>query len=161
RTQPIVMGSYGIGVGRLLACVAEEHRDDRGLCLPVSVAPYHVALLSLGKTDRMKQAAEKLYGELQAAGVEVLFDDRDTGAGVKEGAPHNTAGAPRPPRRAAARELHAAHEIEHRDTRHEHGGRGDATPVWILVAHRARESRQIDHVARHTRPHPLCTLRVT
>jgi len=83
RTQPIVMGSYGIGVGRLLACVAEEHRDDRGLCLPVSVAPYHVALLSLGKTDRMKQAAEKLYDELQAAGVEVLFDDRDTGAGVK------------------------------------------------------------------------------
>jgi prolyl-tRNA synthetase len=83
RTHPIVMGSYGIGVGRLLACVAEEHRDDRGLCLPVSVAPYHVALLSLGKTDRMREAAERLYGELQAAGVEVLFDDRDVGAGVK------------------------------------------------------------------------------
>jgi prolyl-tRNA synthetase len=83
RTHPIVMGSYGIGVGRLLACVAEEHRDDRGLCLPVSVAPYHVALLSLGKTDRMREAAERLYGELQAAGIEVLFDDRDTGAGVK------------------------------------------------------------------------------
>lgn len=83
RTQPIVMGSYGIGVGRLLACVAEEHRDERGLCLPISIAPFQVSLLSLARSDEARDAAERLYEELQQAGIEVLFDDRDAPAGVK------------------------------------------------------------------------------
>ena len=83
RARPIVMGSYGIGVGRLLACVAEEYRDDRGLCLPVSVAPFHVSLLWLGRSDESRAIAEKLYADLEREGVEVLYDDRDTGAGVK------------------------------------------------------------------------------
>jgi prolyl-tRNA synthetase len=82
--KPIVMGSYGIGVGRTLACVAEEHRDEFGLALPISVAPYHVNLVSLARKDETRAAADKLYAELQAAGVEVLYDDRDgTTAGVK------------------------------------------------------------------------------
>lgn len=82
--QPIVMGSYGIGVGRLLACVAEEHHDERGLCWPISIAPYHVALVALaGRNPDVRVVADRLYAELQAAGVEVLYDDREERAGVK------------------------------------------------------------------------------
>lgn len=83
KLQPVVMGSYGIGVGRLLACVAEEHRDQFGLTLPISVAPFEVNLVMLSKKDETKQKAEQLYADLQAAGIEVLFDDRDAAAGVK------------------------------------------------------------------------------
>jgi prolyl-tRNA synthetase len=81
--RPIVMGSYGIGVGRMLACVAEEHRDERGLALPISVAPYAVSLVSLATTDRTRAAAESLYEKLKAAGVEVLYDDRSLSPGIK------------------------------------------------------------------------------
>jgi prolyl-tRNA synthetase len=78
--RPVVMGSYGIGVGRLLACVAEEHNDAQGLCWPITVAPYEVHLVALrGGFD----VAEQLYQELAAAGIEVLFDDRDESPGVK------------------------------------------------------------------------------
>ena len=78
--KPIIMGSYGIGSGRLLACVAEEHHDEYGLILPITVAPYQVHLVALaGGTEQ----AEALYAQLQAAGVEVLFDDRDATPGVK------------------------------------------------------------------------------
>ncbi|HQR08650.1 MAG TPA: proline--tRNA ligase [Gemmatales bacterium] len=83
KLQPVVMGSYGIGVGRLLACVAEEHRDQFGLTLPISVAPFEVNLVMLSKKDETKQKAEQLYADLQKAGIEVLFDDRDAAAGVK------------------------------------------------------------------------------
>jgi prolyl-tRNA synthetase len=83
QRKPIVMGSYGIGVGRLLACVAEEHRDDFGLALPVSVAPYAVSLVSLGRKEPAIQAAEKLYAELVKAGIEVLYDDREGSPGSK------------------------------------------------------------------------------
>ncbi len=84
--QPIVMGSYGIGVGRMLACLAEEYRDDKGLCLPVSIAPYHVILVVLPDTPEIAAAADTLYNDLKEAGVEVLYDDRDgkmASAGVK------------------------------------------------------------------------------
>ena len=82
--HPIVMGSYGIGSGRLLACVAEEHNDEHGLIMPITVAPFHVYLIYLpGKKMDTKEVAEKLYEELKAAGVEVLFDDRDERPGVK------------------------------------------------------------------------------
>ena len=82
--RPIWMGSYGIGLGRLLACVAEEYRDDNGLMLPASVAPYHVSLVSLARSDEAHAEAEALFGTLVGAGVEVLFDDRrDQSAGVK------------------------------------------------------------------------------
>ncbi len=73
KNKPVIMGSYGIGSGRLLACVAEEYNDDYGLIWPISIAPYHVHIVALrGGFDE----AERLYGELTAAGVEVLYDDR-------------------------------------------------------------------------------------
>jgi prolyl-tRNA synthetase len=85
QTKPVIMGSYGIGVGRLLACVAEEHHDDHGLIWPVTVAPYQVHLVLLrGKgTPQAEETAENLYAGLQTAGIEVLYDDRDESPGVK------------------------------------------------------------------------------
>ncbi len=79
-SKPIVMGCYGIGVGRLLACVAEEHNDAQGLCWPISIAPYHVHLVALRGGE---QLAETLYHALHADGIEVLLDDRDESPGVK------------------------------------------------------------------------------
>ncbi|HQE93451.1 MAG TPA: proline--tRNA ligase [Anaerolineae bacterium] len=82
--KPVVMGSYGIGIGRLLACIAEIHHDDYGLVWPITVAPYPVHLLTLGPADSEATAvAERLYVEIQAAGIDVLFDDRDRSPGVK------------------------------------------------------------------------------
>jgi prolyl-tRNA synthetase len=83
-TKPVVMGSYGIGVGRLLACVAEEHHDEHGLVWPVSVAPYPLHLVVLaGKTQELLPQAEALYKQLVDAGLEPLFDDREESPGVK------------------------------------------------------------------------------
>jgi Prolyl-tRNA synthetase len=83
-SNPVVMGSYGIGVGRLLACVAEEHHDERGLIWPVSIAPYPVHLVILpGKTEDTASIAAVLESELTAAGLEPLVDDRIESAGVK------------------------------------------------------------------------------
>jgi prolyl-tRNA synthetase len=83
-SKPVIMGSYGIGLGRLLACIAEEHHDEKGLCLPVSVAPYQVHVVGLAsKTGETEAAAQKLYTNLTNAGVEVLYDDRIATAGVK------------------------------------------------------------------------------
>lgn len=82
--HPIMMGAYGIGLERLLACVAEAHHDDRGLALPVSVAPYQAALVALARKPETWQAAERAFAELTAAGIEVLYDDRrELSAGVK------------------------------------------------------------------------------
>jgi prolyl-tRNA synthetase len=85
QEQPIVMGSYGIGLGRLLACVAEHAHDQDGLCWPVSVAPYQVHLVMLaGKgSSEVQQAADGLYAALQSAGIVVLYDDRPESPGVK------------------------------------------------------------------------------
>lgn len=77
---PVVMGSYGIGVGRLLACLAEEYNDEGGLKLPISVAPYQVHLVSLVKDTEI---ADQIYDELTKKGIEVLYDDRKETAGVK------------------------------------------------------------------------------
>ena len=84
--KPVIMGSYGIGSGRLLASVAEEHNDDYGLIWPITVAPYQVHLVVLlSKKDggASLEAANLLYDELLAEGIEVLFDDRDESPGVK------------------------------------------------------------------------------
>lgn len=85
QRRPIVMGSYGIGVGRLLACIAEQHHDEHGLVWPVSVAPYQVHLVLLhGKgSPQTGEIAAGLYRDLQAAGLEVLFDDREESPGIK------------------------------------------------------------------------------
>ena len=78
--KPVIMGSYGIGSGRLLAAVAEEHNDSFGLIMPISVAPFQVHLVVLkGATAE----ADQVYDQLQNAGIEVIFDDREESPGVK------------------------------------------------------------------------------
>jgi prolyl-tRNA synthetase len=84
-SHPIYMGSYGIGSGRVAATVVEQHHDERGIAWPASVAPFDVSLLWIGGAEDSapREAADRLYDELQAAGVEVLYDDRPERAGVK------------------------------------------------------------------------------
>jgi len=83
-SRPIVMGCYGIGLGRLLAAIREQSHDDKGIIWPLSVAPHQVYLcpLNLDKSAVLP-AAEKIYQELQKEGIDVLFDDRDDSPGVK------------------------------------------------------------------------------
>lgn len=79
-----IMGCYGIGVGRALASVAEESHDDKGLIWPMSIAPWHVYLCALRiDNPEVSEKAEKLYADMQKAGIEVLFDEREASAGVK------------------------------------------------------------------------------
>ena len=79
----ITMGSYGVGVSRAVAAIAEQTLDDAGLCWPASVAPYDVHLVPVGKTDEQLRAAEGLAAELEQAGLRVLLDDRNATAGEK------------------------------------------------------------------------------
>jgi prolyl-tRNA synthetase len=87
QQHPMVMGCYGIGVSRVVAAVVEEHHDEHGLAWPAALAPYQVHLVSLpGKGEaapEVRAAADRLYDELRAAGVDVLYDDRDQSPGVK------------------------------------------------------------------------------
>jgi prolyl-tRNA synthetase len=83
KARPVVMGSYGIGIGRNAASVVEQCHDERGIIWPISIAPYHVSLLSLGKEPEVNAAADRLYADLQTAGIEVLYDDRPDRPGVK------------------------------------------------------------------------------
>jgi prolyl-tRNA synthetase len=84
KETPIVMGSYGIGIERILAGAVELHHDPDGIRMPLSIAPFHVALLPLQMQDgAVRDAAEKLHAALAEAGVEALLDDRDERAGVK------------------------------------------------------------------------------
>jgi prolyl-tRNA synthetase len=78
--RPVVMGSYGIGLGRMLACIAEEYNDEYGLCWPVTVAPYSVHIVQMRGCEAV---AEELYDDLRQAGIDVLLDDRDERPGVK------------------------------------------------------------------------------
>jgi prolyl-tRNA synthetase len=83
KQVPIVMGSYGIGVERIMAAAIELHHDDNGIVWPLSIAPFHVTVLTLGPEPELKNAAEELVAALGKEGVEVLFDDREDRAGVK------------------------------------------------------------------------------
>lgn len=84
RHRPIVMGSYGIGVGRLMASVIEQRHDEKGICWPISLAPYPVHLVALTvENDEVRATAEAVLNELTAAGIEALYDDRADSAGVK------------------------------------------------------------------------------
>jgi len=84
KEQTMVMGCYGIGVSRIVASAIEQNNDAEGIKFPPSIAPYEVALLSLGGKDaEVVEAADKLYAELSAQGVEVLYDDRDERPGSK------------------------------------------------------------------------------
>lgn len=84
RQKPIVMGCYGIGVGRLMAAAMEQNHDEHGIVWPHPIAPYqvHICALSLDRPG-VSEAADRLYDSLQAAGLEVLYDDRDESPGVK------------------------------------------------------------------------------
>ncbi|HKO32645.1 MAG TPA: His/Gly/Thr/Pro-type tRNA ligase C-terminal domain-containing protein, partial [Candidatus Limnocylindria bacterium] len=81
----VIMGSYGIGLGRALACIVEAHHDEKGIVWPKAVAPYavHLVALGAGKDPAVAEAADGLYQRLTGAGVDVLYDDRDESAGVK------------------------------------------------------------------------------
>lgn len=84
ESRPIIMGCYGIGVGRLLAAAIEAHHDERGMRLPRAIAPYEIYLASLNIDDpEVVRRADHVYRQLTAKGHEVLYDDRDEKPGVK------------------------------------------------------------------------------
>ena len=82
--QPIVMGSYGIGPARIVAAAVEQNADQKGIVWPAAIAPWQVHLIALGRAgEETREAAERLYEELTAAGMATIYDDRDAGAGEK------------------------------------------------------------------------------
>ncbi|MCT4575032.1 MAG: His/Gly/Thr/Pro-type tRNA ligase C-terminal domain-containing protein [Alphaproteobacteria bacterium] len=85
KTQYPVMGCYGIGIDRLIASIAEVRSDEKGLCWPVSIAPWHVMITSIlpDKNEEVKAKSDEVYETLKKAGVEVLYDDRNSRAGQK------------------------------------------------------------------------------
>ena len=80
KRQKYYMGCYGIGIGRTMAAIVEVHSDEKGIAWPVDIAPYHVYLATIGD---VAEQTEKLYEDMQAAGIEVLYDDRDVRPGEK------------------------------------------------------------------------------
>ncbi len=100
--RTVTMGCYGIGVSRVVAAAIEQNHDDAGICWPDPIAPFQVCLVAIG-TDKepVAEAAEALYGELTATGIDVLYDDRDARPGVKFadmeliGIPHRIVISPR------------------------------------------------------------------
>jgi prolyl-tRNA synthetase len=85
QAHPIIMGSYGIGVGRNVACVVEAHHDDKGIVWPAEVAPYPAHLVAIGaaRDPQVAEAAERLHQAAFDAGRDILYDDRDESPGVK------------------------------------------------------------------------------
>jgi len=83
QQNPVVMGCYGIGVSRLVATTIEQHHDENGISWPMSVAPYQVHVCTLGTDESVLGVARKIHDELEAQGVEVIWDDRDERPGVK------------------------------------------------------------------------------
>jgi len=83
-SKPVIMGSYGIGPGRVMGTIVETHADEKGIVWPESVAPFQIHLVALyDKEGKVKAAADSLYENLSKKGVEVLYDDRDASAGEK------------------------------------------------------------------------------
>jgi len=84
RERVMSMGCYGIGISRIVAAAIEQNHDERGIAWPAPLAPFQVALLpmNLKKSQRVRDAVEKLYTELTAAGIDVLFDDRPVRPGI-------------------------------------------------------------------------------
>ncbi len=80
----MIMGCYGIGVSRVVGAAIEQHNDARGIVWPEGIAPFQVVLVPMQyhRSQRVREETERLYGELQAAGIDVLLDDRDARPGV-------------------------------------------------------------------------------
>ncbi|MCP3897567.1 proline--tRNA ligase, partial [Moraxella sp.] len=85
KTQVMTMGCYGIGVSRIVAAAIEQYHDDKGIIWPESIAPFTLAIvpINMHKSDKVKEAAEKLYHEVLSLGIDVLLDDRKESPGVK------------------------------------------------------------------------------
>ena len=84
KTQPFIMGCYGIGISRTAAAAVERHHDEWGIKWPISIAPYHVDIVPVNIQDELQmKVAEELYSQLLDKKVEVVLDDRDERAGVK------------------------------------------------------------------------------
>lgn len=84
KLNPVWMGSYGIGIGRCMAALAEQYNDEHGLCWPMNIAPYQAAVVIISKKDEQQtEAAEALTAKLKQAGIDVILDDRDERPGVK------------------------------------------------------------------------------
>ena len=83
KTKEFYMGCYGIGIGRVLATIAEKYSDENGLKWPKSVTPFQVHMVTIGGSEDMTNFAEMIYSKLMGLGFDVLFDDRDARAGVK------------------------------------------------------------------------------
>ena len=83
KRKYIIMGCYGIGVGRLLASIVEAWHDEDGIIFPITVAPYQFHLLFIGRDEEVISQAERIYEEMSSKGYEVLYDDRDESPGVK------------------------------------------------------------------------------
>ena len=82
--RPVVMGCYGVGVTRVLAAAIEQNHDEKGIIFPAPIAPFQAHLIALNASDpQVREAADALHEELEAAGYETLYDDRDESAGVK------------------------------------------------------------------------------
>ncbi|MFW5862840.1 MAG: proline--tRNA ligase [Spirochaetota bacterium] len=80
-----IMGCYGIGVNRTMAAVVEQHNDDRGIIWPITVAPFHVEVVGLAKSEEETASADEIYQLIRDAGMEVLYDDRKASPGFKFG----------------------------------------------------------------------------
>ena len=85
KEQPIIMGSYGIGLERIIACAIEQSHDEHGICWPVSIAPYSIHMIGLGlhKSQEAVDACIAIHDALEQSGIDVLFDDRDVSPGIK------------------------------------------------------------------------------
>lgn len=84
KELPVVMGCYGIGIGRILASVVEQHNDESGIIFPMSIAPFEVAIVVINtKDETIMNYTDKLYSDLEDNGIDVLLDDRDERPGVK------------------------------------------------------------------------------
>ena len=84
NSHPVVMGCYGIGIGRILAAIIEQNNDENGMILPMNIAPYHVSIVLINDKDKKQvKVAEKLYNDLTKKGIEVILDNRNERPGVK------------------------------------------------------------------------------
>ncbi|MBQ7104618.1 MAG: proline--tRNA ligase [Bacilli bacterium] len=84
NSHPVVMGCYGIGIGRIMAAIVEQNNDENGIILPMNIAPYHVSIVLINDKDKKQvKVAEKLYNDLTKKGIEVVLDNRNERPGVK------------------------------------------------------------------------------